>query len=184
MQQDIARIGAVKKTEANDDKNNIVTSETRTNYEQDAPLYAPPGIDAPPLKDDRVILVRVEGTGKFAVIGYLGETQGAEPGEVILYSRNENGEAQAVLKLLKDGKMEAAAPEAISVQTEKDFSLEAKEKATVKGKEVEINGKVTVTGGELNCAGTVVPDGTGCLCGMPFCAMTGAPQTGSKASNT
>lgn len=184
MQQDIARIGVVQKTEANDDNKNEVTAETRAQYEQQSLLYTPSGMDAPPLRNDRVILVRTEGTGKFAVIGYLGETQGAEPGETILYSRDEDGKTQAVLKLLKDGKMEAVTPGAISVQTEKDFSLEAKEKATVKGKEVELNGNVTVTGGELNCAGTVAPDGTGCLCGMPFCAMTGAPQTGSKASNT
>ncbi|MDR2096736.1 MAG: hypothetical protein LBP76_14635 [Treponema sp.] len=49
---------------------------------------------------------------------------------------------------------------------------------------VEITGKVRVTGGSFEAGGTVTPNGHGALCGMPFCAYNGAPQTGTKSLGT
>ena len=71
-----------------------------------AETFAPSGDDSPPLPDDRIVLVQVDGTGSFVAAGVLSRSQGAKPGERILYSRDENGEVRAALRLLGDGTVE------------------------------------------------------------------------------
>ena len=68
-----------------------------------AKAYGAGGDDAPPLENDRVLLVPIEGTGNYAVAGVLGKSQGAKPGERILYSRDEDGKVRAVVHLMNDG---------------------------------------------------------------------------------
>ena len=55
--------------------------ETRLGYNQSAFTYGPSGDDSPPVKDDRIVLVQVDGTGKFVAAGVLTVSQGAKPGE-------------------------------------------------------------------------------------------------------
>lgn len=52
-----------------------------------------------------------------------------------------------------------------------DANIEAN-KANIKSTET------TLTGGKVIIGGTVTPTGTGALCGIPFCAYTGAPHIG------
>ena len=120
----MGRIGKHLKAEI--DKYIEQVIETRLNYKQTALTFAPSGDDSPPIKDDRIILVSIDGNGKFAAVGVLTASQGAKPGEKILYSRNEDGEVQAVLSLLNDGKVKLETPEEISVATEKDLKTESK----------------------------------------------------------
>lgn len=68
-----------------------------------AKAYGASGDDAPPLENDRVLLVPIEGTGNYAVAGVLGKSQGAKPGERILYSRDKDGNVRAVVHLMNDG---------------------------------------------------------------------------------
>lgn len=68
-----------------------------------AKTYGASGDDAPPLENDRVLLVPVEGTGNYVVAGVMGKTQGAKPGERIIYSRDEDGNIRAVIHLMNDG---------------------------------------------------------------------------------
>lgn len=68
-----------------------------------AKAYGAGGDDAPPLENDRVLLVPIEGTGNYAVAGVLGKSQGAKPGERILYSRDKDGNVRAVVHLMNDG---------------------------------------------------------------------------------
>lgn len=68
-----------------------------------AKTYGAGGEDAPPLENDRVLLVPIEGTGNYAVAGVLGKSQGAKPGERILYSRDKDGNVRAVVHLMNDG---------------------------------------------------------------------------------
>lgn len=154
MQGDIARIGAVKKTEVDKNSNNVVTSETRPNYMQDALLYTPSGVDAPPLPKDRVVLVRTEGTGKFIIVGYLGETREAKPGEIFLYSRDDGRKTKAILKLEKDGKIDVFAPDAISVETEKTTTHKSKEDI-----DISVNDSVTVVMGKDGTITVKAPSG-------------------------
>lgn len=68
-----------------------------------AKAYGASGDDAPPLENDRVLLVPIEGTGNYAVAGVLDKSQGAKPGERILYSRDKDGNVRAVVHLMNDG---------------------------------------------------------------------------------
>ena len=137
-------------------------------------------------------LIDVDGTGNFAAIGVLMVSQGAEPGERILYSRDSDGNVQAVLKLLGDGSFEGISPGGYKLETEKDFELktdgdikvEASGDVGIKGTNVKIEGQVEATGGTFKCKGTAAPTGTGCLCALSVCPVTGAPHVGDTASGT
>ena len=80
--------------------------ESRIQERIQSPLYAPSGDDSPPLPEDRVLLIKIDGSGKNIVAGVLSESQGAEPGEKKLYSRDNNGDAQAIIYLKSDGTIE------------------------------------------------------------------------------
>ena len=180
----MGRIGKHLKAEI--DKYIEQVIETRLNYKQTALTFAPSGDDSPPIKDDRIILVSIDGNGKFAAVGVLTASQGAKPGEKILYSRNEDGEVQAVLSLLNDGKVKLETPEEVSVATEKDLKTESKanievsasQKMTLKAQQMEL------TGGVLKCKGTTTPSGQGPFCAILVCPFTGAPQCGTDVSGT
>ncbi len=133
-----------------------------------AETFAPSGDDSPPLVNDRIVLVKTDGTGNFAAVGVLSVSQGAKAGEKILYSRSSSGEVKAAIKLLNDGKIEMVSPDLLKVEGDK-LSLQSKE--------------TTLTGGNVKCAGTATADGTGCFCGVPYCLYSGAPQTGSVVQN-
>lgn len=179
----MGRIGKLIKTEI--EKFIIATVETRFKYNQTADFYAASGDDAPPLEKDRIALVGIDGTGNFAAIGVLMVSQGAKPGERILYSRDKDGTPQAVLKLLGDGKLEAVSPGGVKVSTDDNYELEVKKDMTVKvDGNTKFSGKVEITGGNMKCKGTATPSGTGCFCALPTCPVTGAPHTGEMVMNT
>ena len=172
----MGRIGKHLKAEI--DKYIEQVIETRLNYKQTALTFAPSGDDSPPIKDDRIILVSIDGNGKFAAVGVLTASQGAKPGEKILYSRNKDGEVQAVLSLLNDGKVKLETPEEVSVATETNIEVSASQKMTLKAQQMEL------TGGTLKCKGTATPSGQGPFCAIPVCPFTGAPQCGTDVSGT
>lgn len=171
----MGRIGKHLKAEI--DKYIEQTIETRLNFKQTALTFAPSGDDSPPLENDRVILVSIDGNGKFAAVGVLTASQGAKPGEKILYSRNEDGEVKAILSLLNDGKVKLETPEETSLTTKKGVSVEAKE-IKLKADQTEL------TGGMLKCKGTAAPSGQGPFCAIPICPFSGAMQCGTDVSGT
>lgn len=191
----MGRIARLIKTEI--EKFIVQTVESHFGANVTAETFGPSGDDSPPLPEDRVVLVNVDGTGNFVSAGVLSVSQGAKPGERILYSRNSGGEVMAALKLLNDGKIEMLSPEDfsvsaknLSVSVESSISMESESIKTsgktteIEGDDIKLNGKTTeLTGGRVKCKGKATPDGTGCFCGMPFCAFTGAPQTGTNVSN-
>lgn len=179
----MGRIGRLLKTEI--EKFIIATVETRFKYNQTADFYAASGDDAPPLVNDRIALVDVDGTGNFAAVGVLMVSQGAEPGERILYSRDSDGNVKAVLKLLGDGTIEGISPGGISVSTDDKMEVKVKKDCEVKvDGNTKFSGKLEFTGGNVKCAGTATPSGTGCFCALQVCPVTGAPQSGEMVLNT
>ncbi len=162
------------------------TIETRLNYKQTALTFSTSGDDSPPIKDDRIILVSIDGNGKFAAVGVLTASQGAKPGEKILYSRNEDGKVQAVLSLLNDGKVKLKTPEEISIKNEKAVKIESDGNVEITSKkEMTLKAQTTkLTGGQLECNGTASPSGSGPFCAIPVCPFSGAPQCGSQVSGT
>lgn len=61
-----------------------------------------------------------------------------------------------------------------NVVAEGNVSVEAKQNATLKSQNTKL------TGGIVEIGGAVTPSGQGALCGMPYCAYSGAPQTGKQ----
>jgi hypothetical protein len=177
----MGRIARLIKTEI--EKFIMQTVESHFGANVTAETFSASGDDSPPLPEDRVVIVSVDGTGNFVSVGVLSTSQGAKPGERFLYSRDSEGEVKAVLKLLNDGKIEMVSPEDFSI-TAKNLSVSAESSVEIESESVKITGTATeLTGGSVKCKGVASPDGTGCFCGMPFCAFTGAPQTGTNVSN-
>lgn len=186
------------------------TIETRLKYNQTALTFTPSGDDSPPLPEDRIILVSVDGSGKFAAVGVLTVNQGAKPGEKILYSRSATGEVKAVLKMLNDGKVTLYAPGEIEVTAEKDTSVTVNANTSVeikKNTDVSIEKELTVevkedikvmtekimtleaqvmklTGGQLVVNGSVPATGSGPFCAITHCHFDGAPHVGPSVNGT
>jgi len=167
--------------------------ETRPDYNQKVFLYNSPGDASVPCKEDRILIVKIDGTtGSFAALGMLVESQDAKPGEKIFYARNADGEIVSKISMLDSGDIKTEADGDISSTNKKNqeykadenLTLEAKKKSTLKGADVELNGKVVATGGSFKCAGSVAPSGNGALCGCKFCYVTGAPVAGEEAQGT
>jgi len=115
----VGRIARLIKTEI--EKFIVQTVEMYFGANVTAETFAPSGDDSPPLPDDRIVLVQTDGTNNFVAVGVLSVSQGAKPGEKILYSRNNDGEVMAALKLLNDG--------SIQMQTFGDAGINLTDKA-------------------------------------------------------
>lgn len=73
----------------------------------------------------------------------------------------------------------------ITVKTNGDATVNAKKDCSVTAENilVKANTKTEIKGAKVIIGGTVTPNGTGALCGMPYCAFSGAPQTGDTSNN-
>lgn len=146
----MGRIARLIKTEI--EKFIVQTVECYFGANVTAETFAPSGDDSPPLPDDRVVLVQTDGTGNFVAVGVLSVSQGAKPGERILYSRDENGEVKAAIRLLNDG--------SVQVQTFGDAGVTVKDKA---GNVIETTSDgITLTdkkGGKITMAGKITVKG-------------------------
>lgn len=178
----------------------VQTVESRLGFNQDCVSASPSGIEAIPISDDRILLSKVDGTGKWIAHSVITEPKGAKAGDVWLYSRDENGELKASVKINADGTIEVNASDSVTLNLEKDCdvtingnanisvsgdsSIETSGACSIKGQTVEVSGSVTVTGGDCTIAGTVAPTGSGAFCGIPNCVFSGAPQCGSMSSGT
>lgn len=206
MKDGIARIGKV--IDHAIEKFTETILETRKGYNQTVFLYSPSGDNSVPCKNDKVIILKVDGTGNFIGVNILTESQGANPGEKIFFGRDANGNITSKLSMLNNGdvKLEnkgdviqkvmgnkkVTVDGDISViskgdqeySADKNINILAINKSTLKGSDVEVIGDVVITGGSLECKGTAVPTGTGCLCAISFCRATGEPHTGQLARGT
>jgi len=192
------RIGTVIKHEI--EKAVEIIAETRTGYNQKGVLYNSSGEDSPPVVDDKIVILKVDGSGKGLIVGVFNKSQGAKPGEKIYFARNEKGEIKSKLSMLGKGEVLWELQDFFELLTEKTFKMESKEKAEMKsgdnfdieaakkaklkGADIEINGNVVATGGSFKCAGSVAPSGNGALCGCKYCYVTGAPVAGDTAQGT
>jgi hypothetical protein len=96
--------------------------EARKDDNRNAILYNSAGEDSVPLNDERLILVKVDGTGKYIAVGVLTLSQGAKPGEKIYFSRDnkklDESKIVAKISMLNDG--------LIKVDTDTETTDEAK----------------------------------------------------------
>jgi hypothetical protein len=77
--------------------------ESRKNYNLTVPVYTPPGDNSVPCKEDRLVIIKIDGTGRFLGAGVLAASQNAQPGEKILFGRNQEGITVSKISLLNDG---------------------------------------------------------------------------------
>ena len=164
-----------------------VTAETVKAFNLNSYLYTPAGDDSVPLKDERLLLVKVGGTGKYVCAGVLTASQGAQPGEKILYARNKDGEIVSKLSLLGNGtvKHEISKDHITETKGDKTENVQGNCKVTVigdveyhsdgsfsiKGKSVEITGNTEIV---LKTIGA----GMWCPNGVTNCFWNGAPHGG------
>jgi hypothetical protein len=80
-----------------------LVTEHRKDFRQNALLYTPAGDDSVPLNEERLILVKVDGTGRYVAVGTLTLSQGAKPGEKILFGRDQKGNIVLKVKMLNEG---------------------------------------------------------------------------------
>ncbi|MCQ2087895.1 MAG: hypothetical protein MJZ37_07565 [Bacilli bacterium] len=152
----ISRIARIIKTEI--EEYIIHTVESHYMQNQLCEQLAPSGDDSPALPEDRCLMIPIEGTGNFVVAAVMGKSQGAEPGDKLIYSRDSDGNIKGKVWIHNDGSIE------------------------VEGTDITVKGNVKITGGTCEIAGTPTPSGSGSLCAMPYCAFTGAPQAGEISS--
>ena len=106
--------------------------------------------------------------------------------QAILISPEEDDNNKTIITIDEEG--------TISISTDKDINVSAKGNITAECEgdiNVSAKGNATVkspntklTGGNVEIGGSVAPSGQGALCGLPFCAYSGAPQTGKISSGT
>jgi hypothetical protein len=109
--------------------------ETRKGYNQTVYLFTPSGDNSVPCKEDRLIIIKVDGTGKYIAVATATESQGANPGEKIYFGRDQNGKIVSKIKMLNDGM--------IDINTVDETTGEAKGeyKRTIKGETTIIEQK-------------------------------------------
>lgn len=114
----MGRIGRILKNRMEKFIYNTIETRLQLNFENK--MYAPAGIHCVPLKDDRMILVKIDGTGKFGVVGTLNELQpgldSITEGDIWLFSRDpRSGKYQTWIKLNHDGTLEIDTPSNVTI---------------------------------------------------------------------
>jgi hypothetical protein len=105
-----------------------VIFEARKGDNRRALLFNSPGEDSVPLDDERLILVKVDGTGKYAACAVLTLSQGAKPGEKIFFARDPDAKTVSKISMLNDG--------AVSIENEGDYTQKTKGKSVHKAAEI------------------------------------------------
>lgn len=126
-------------------------------------LAAPPGVDAPPMDGDDIVIVHIQGTGRTVAVATFdtANPSTASQGDVFLYSRDENKTPAAALQLFADksavlsnenGSATLGADGSVILDNGNgSITLEA-------GGNVVINGVTIDTSGNINTGGTLNAD--------------------------
>ena len=186
------------------DKFITLTGETRKDFNFNTLLYTPAGDDSIPLKDERLVLVKADGTGKYVTVGVLTPSQGAKPGEKILFARNEDSKIVSKLSFLNNGtvKLEAEKDLLCEIKGDKSETIDGKLSITVTGDvsiesegnitkkangdtELEATGKFIIKGTQAEISGDTeiilktIGSAMWCPNGVTNCFICGAPHGGS-----
>jgi hypothetical protein len=78
--------------------------EKKKGYNLESSYFGPAGIDARPLPEDKQYCGSQDGSEKYVVLGSLMISKGAKEGELILYSRDSDGNVKSKVYLKNDGK--------------------------------------------------------------------------------
>ena len=125
----IGRIGKV--IDHNIEKLVEVIVETRAKHNQKAYIYCSSGEDSVPVKEDKILLIKVDGTGRNVMLGFLVPSQGAQPGEKIYFGRDQDGNIVSKIKLLNDGSYTLDTNTETTDEATGDFNKTIKGKTTI-----------------------------------------------------
>lgn len=122
----MGRIGRIVKNRIEKFIYNTIETRLKLNFENK--LYAPAGCHYVPLKDDRMLLVEIDGTNKFAVAGTLNEIQsgldGISEGDIWLFSRNPStGKFETYIKLNHDGTLIVDTPNDVTINNKANVNV-------------------------------------------------------------
>lgn len=73
---------------------------------QEKAIASIPGIDANPIKDMRAVMIPTQMLGKEVIVGFLVKNQESEPGEIRVFSVDDDGAEQIAIYLKKNGTIE------------------------------------------------------------------------------
>jgi hypothetical protein len=134
MKDGLARLGKV--IDHAIDKFIGIILETRKGYNQTVFLYNASGDDSVPCKNDKVIILKIDGTGNFIGAGVLIESKGAKPGEKIFFGRDADGNVVSKLSMLNDGSINLKNDGDVTTETKGDHKekIEGDKVETIKGK--------------------------------------------------
>lgn len=82
-----------------------IVTEIYPDYTRMSNQICPPGIDAAPLEEDQGVSLVIDSANRTVNIGIYPDAQ-ADPGEIRIYSRDENGDIQALIYCKNDGTIE------------------------------------------------------------------------------
>jgi hypothetical protein len=125
--------------------------ETRKGSNQTVYLFTPSGDNSVPCKEDRIIILKVDGTGKYIAVAVATESHGANPGEKIFFARDKDGAIVSKITMFNDGSINAEADGDITSKTKKNATheVEGNLTVTIKGDvEFEASGGITEKGGK------------------------------------
>jgi hypothetical protein len=127
--------------------------EARKDDNRHGLLFTPAGDDSVPLDEERLILIKTDGNGKYIIVGTLTPSQGANPGEKIFFSRDWKPapEASVVAKLsmLNSGDV------ILDNDTETTGEATGHFKKTIKGESTIIERKDRTYTNEANVTNTI-----------------------------
>lgn len=123
------------------------------------------------------------------------ETENYETGNKTLISEDEkikiklnatdkDSEKKGIYIEAFDYKINITPDNGLQIEGSKKFVVDAGSNSVeVKGTNIEVNGNIKMKGSSFQLNGSVAPSGTGALCAIPVCPLTGAPHTGNIALN-
>ena len=133
-------LARILQSETGDDNEIIQTVEAHYGENKYCDQFSSCGDDAPPLPDDRVVLVDIEGTGNACSVAALVKSQGAEPGEKLIYSRDSDGNLVAKIHLKKDGSIEIQTSGEFTITADANLKIDAGNNTVeVKAKSINFN---------------------------------------------
>jgi hypothetical protein len=119
---------------------------------RNALLYNSAGDDSVPVNDERIILVKVDGNGKYIAAGVLIPSQGARPGEKILFAREPDGDIVSKISMLNDGSV------TIDTDTETTGDATGNYNRKIKGETTILERKNRTYTNEENVSDTIKKD--------------------------
>lgn len=99
----MASIGKLLSTKIGDFIIGVI--QKRIGFKIEPYFFAPAGVDAVPLPNDKMLIDKKDGTGVHVIIGSLMISKGAKEGELILYSRDSAGSVKSKAYLNQSGEI-------------------------------------------------------------------------------